>query len=52
MHQKFCTVLNYIKQSLALISAVPWDVSISTFLPLVGISVGKANSVVGWKYIH
>ena len=48
-YKKGCRVLNYIDQSLILISTISGCVSISAFASLVGISIGITSSAIGLK---
>ena len=48
-HKKACKTLNYIEHLLILASTVIGCRSISTFTPIVGISVGIASSAIGIK---
>ena len=46
-HKKFCKVLNYIEESLIIISTITGCVFISAFASLVGILVGITSSAIG-----
>ena len=46
-HKKVCTALNYIEQSLILVSAITGCISISPFTLFVGIPIGIGSSAVG-----
>ena len=48
-HKKVCRVLNYIDQSLTIISTITKCVSISAFASLVGIPIGITSSAIGLK---
>ena len=48
-HEKVCTTLNYIEDSLILASAVTGCISVSVFASLLGILVGFWNSAIGLK---
>ena len=45
-HKKVCKTLNYVEQILILVSAVTGCFSISTFVPLVVISIGITSSAI------
>ena len=45
-HKKVCKTLNYVEQILILVSAVTGCFSISTFAPLVVISIGITSSAI------
>ena len=46
-HNKLCLLLNYIEQSLVLVSAITGFVSVSAFISLIVIPVGIGSSVLG-----
>ena len=48
-HKKVCRVLNYVEQSLILISTITGCVFISAFASLVGILIGITSSTIGLK---
>ena len=48
-HKKVCRVLNYVEQSLILISTITGCVFISAFASLVGILIGITSSAIGLK---
>ena len=48
-HKKICRVLNYIEQSLMVVSTITVCVSIYVFLSLFGIPIGIARSTIRLK---
>ena len=48
-HKNVCRVLNYLDQTLIVISAVTGCASISAFASLVGIPIGITSSAIGLK---
>ena len=46
-----CTTLNFIEQSLILISTITGCISISLFASLTGIPIEITSSVVGLKFV-
>ena len=48
-HEKFCTALNYMDNSLLAISTITECVYISDFAPLVDIPIGITSSAIGSK---
>ena len=46
---KSCRIVNYLEQSLILVSTVTGCVSISVFASLAGIPIGITSSAVGLK---
>ena len=48
-HKKACRILNYIDDSLVVISAITGCVSISAFASLVGIPIRITSSAIGLK---
>ena len=48
-HKKVCTALNYIEQSVILVSAITGCVAFSDSISLVGIPIGIAGSAVELK---
>ena len=46
-HKKVCRVLNYIENSLIVISTITGCVSISAFASLIGTPIGIASSTIG-----
>ena len=50
-HEMVCTTLNFIEQSLILISTITGCISISLFASLTGIPIEITSSVVGLKFV-
>ena len=50
-HKKVCRVVNYIDNSLIVISTITGCVSISAFASLIGIPIGITSSGVGLKFV-
>ena len=49
IHEKVCTTLNYIEQSVSLVSAITGSAEIPAFASLICIPIGIAISAVGLK---